>query len=148
MKFLLSIVFIFGFSTISALAQTKDCRKESLQVSKAIQCANIIVQLAEIKVKNLKGIVNTSADKVLIEVYKIRKEETKQDSYNLTKNKSPYIIIETDNNNEFCIKNISQGYYILKFGTADGGWNCSWMKVSVFKNNKDRKIKASLELGI
>ena len=67
--------------------------------------------------------------------------------WRISPNDSKWEVFKTNKKKEFCLRKFPSGYYVLKFGTNDGDWNCSWIKVFISAKNKDRKIKVDLSIG-
>lgn len=146
-KIITLLILTFAFTVCAFSQEKKNCN--SKVSSRLSQCANIVFIAKSLKVKEIKGIITSPLDSpAIIEIYKISEEQSKEDPYNLTRYETPFKVYETNEDGEFCIKNFPEGYYVLKFGTSDGGWNCTWMIVQVSKNTKDRKIELGLEIGI
>ncbi len=148
-KIFILLILVPSF-VLCSFAQNTESYK-SVVSAKQICCADSAsVDFGRIKVKELKGNVRTSVninDSIILEIYKFSKDELKEKSLLPVINKMPLNTFEINKNGEFYIEEFPEGYYVLKFGTESGGWNCSWIIVEVSKKSRDRKIEVSLELG-
>jgi hypothetical protein len=132
--------------TSNVRSQSSDCRSES--VDKNVRCANIYVEFGDVTTSRLSGIVDSPLDvPIVVEIYKINRSERRKDSYKLIQGREPTIAIETNAEGKFCHPGLADGHYVVRFGTSDGGWNCSWIKVHILKGSIDKKIKVDLTLG-
>lgn len=143
---LIAVVFALP---LSGLSQTDSCKSVSLGEGNVPRCASVFVEFRDITARRIKGRIESGLDSpILIEIYKLEKKERKLDSYAITGLKDPILTIETNTNGDFCHPGLTDGYYLLRFGTEDGGFNCTWIKVRISKQSVDRKIKVDLSIGI
>ncbi|HRJ89095.1 MAG TPA: hypothetical protein PLN05_07165 [Pyrinomonadaceae bacterium] len=135
------------FLTLSVPSQSKKCRAES--ADRSVRCANLLVEYPRVSTSRLTGKVDWPGDvPLIVEVYRIDRSERKLSSYDLTKSRVPTHVFETDPSGSFCHPGLPEGYYVVRFGTDDGGWNCTWIKVRIANGLPKRTIRATLEIGI
>ncbi len=145
------VVFVFLFC-VSGTAQSNVCK--SVTVGDSIDCANMIGLLKNVTTSKLAGQVISEMGepldgvRVLVEIYKIDKKELKIESWSLTDLKKPFITIRANEKGEFCQPGLSEGYYVIRFGTSNGEWNCTWVRVHILRNSTFQKIKFALSIGI
>lgn len=133
--------------TLSGLAQDSGCKSRSVQ--DGVACESVIEEYADVESDRLQGRIEWPGDgPVRIEVYKIKRSERKRDSHRLTNEYDPILIFETDEEGRFCHPGLADGYYVIRIGTLDGGWNCTWIKVRILNGLPRRMIRASLSIGI
>jgi hypothetical protein len=140
------VLFLPLFLSLAASAQSTGCRSAS--VHRSVSCASVIVEFADITAKRIRGKVELPSDeRVIIEVFEIERSKRKDSAYNSTSGR-PSIVLETNERGEFCHSGLADGDYVLRFGSDNGGWNCSWIKVRISKTSRDRKMKIHLTAGI
>jgi hypothetical protein len=133
--------------SVTAFSQSKNFK--SKKTDNEVRCANMSASFDNIRVKELKGRAESMSDQPFVfQIYKIKENEFEKAPYNLIDGKSPIKSFETNAEGKFRVKNFPEGYYVLKLGTSDGGWNCAWIAVQVSRKNKDRKIEVGLDIGI
>ncbi len=138
-----------GILFLAKPAQSQITKCSSVTVDKYPRCANLIVEYRTLTTSKLKGRVEWPVEApVLLEIYKIEKSDWKKNSYDLTQGRAPIGVTETDKEGRFCHPGINDGYYVLRFGSEEQGWNCTWVKVRIVKGAPERNLKVSLEIGI
>lgn len=146
-KVVQSVFAVLFMLTISVFTQDRGCKSRT--VEGRVACANMIVEFAAIASDRLQGRIDWPGNgPVRIEVYKVKRSDRKRDSYRLTDEHDPVLIFETDEEGRFCHPGLEDGFYVVRFGTQDGGWNCTWIKVRIAKGIPRSMIRASLEIGI
>ena len=139
------ILLLFVFST-ARLAQSGKCR--SVSVDRSAGCANMVVEYRGITARRLVGKVDWPGDsRVVIEVFKVNRIKEDEGLWSATDRLSPIIVLETNERGEFCHSGLEDGLYVIKFGTDEGGWNCSWIKVRIARTGAERKVEIGLEIG-
>ncbi len=137
----------FFFLCISGNAQSKVCK--SVSVNGLVNCGAESVKFKNITSNKLAGIVESRIGlPIFVEVYKIDKKNMKVDFAELVDVKEPFMTIQTNDAGEFCHSGLSDGYYLIRFGTPYGDWNCSWIRVHILRGGSFRKVKVELTLGI
>ena len=134
---------------MSSWSQNGNCKSVSLGEANVPSCANIFVEFGDITVTKLQGKIESPLENpILIEVFRLEKSERKIPSYRIPDLKDRILAFSSNDEGEFCHPGLPDGYYLLRFGTEEGGMNCSWIKVRIAKNSVDRNIKVQLSIGI
>ncbi len=147
--------FVFSFLALAVLsgwvyAQPNVCKSVSTELEPG--CANEYREFKELTTSKLWGrveypITGELAYPVYVAIYKIRKDERKENSYNLVKFREPTIIIQANEKGEFCHPGLAEGYYVVKFGYHEPGFNCSWIKVRILKSSPEIRVKGEISIG-
>lgn len=141
----LALLFLL-FST-AVFSQSGRCRSVSSDMSAG--SANIIVEYRDVTTSRLFGKVEWPGDGIVIlEVFKVDRIGKGESLWSATQGREPLIVLETNDTGEFCHPGLSDGVYVIKFGTPGGGWNCTWIKVRIARTAPERKVNVGLEIGI
>lgn len=130
--------------TVSSYAQ--NCK--SISVDASASCANMVVEIRGVTSGRLEGQINPRVGlPIVVTVYRASKANKKRSAYSAADETSPVVSFEADENGRFCYPALPEGYYVVKFGTYSGAWNCTWMKLHIVSGAPVVKVKTDLTLG-
>lgn len=144
----IGVLLLLVFNLASVVASQAG-KSRSVSRDKSVQCANMIVEFGNVTTSSFRGKIEWPLESpILVEIYKIKKNEQNSPVYDLVKNRTLYTALETNDKGEFYRPGLPYGYYAVRFGATEGGWNCSYLKIKMLKNASDVRIKARLDIGI
>jgi hypothetical protein len=148
----ITFAFLLLIFISNSFAQDSKCEGASAETDGDLMCANERVELANVyKVKQMQGrvLINRAEYPLLgvIDIYVVSKLDAKSLPSDLVKQLTPFKRFKTNERGEFCLTDIAEGNYVLKVGTSEGGFNCTWLKVKVTKSGSEKPIKIDLTPG-
>jgi len=149
---IIAFAFLLLIFISNSFAQNSKCKNASAETDDDLMCANELVEFAKLhKVKQMQGrvLINKAEYPLLgvIDIYVVSKLDAKSLPSDLVKQLVPFKRFKTNERGEFCLTGIAEGDYVLKVGTSEGGFNCTWLKVKVTKSGSKKPIEIGLTLG-
>lgn len=141
-------IFFLGATLVGAQTN-RSFIKERKFSGERCRCASLIVELSSINTRLIRGKVGPDAvTPIVIEIYAVPPKMWKKDSYLITKEIKARRVSRTDLNGNYFLPSLKTGRYVIKFGTTDGGMNCSYIKVRLSRRYSLKNINTELSVGI
>jgi hypothetical protein len=138
--------------TICLTTFAQDCKSPSEESPTASIGANEVVQFSDVKtVRVLVGKVldanDSPIENVIVDVFKVGKLTTTSEGGDLIYDKIPVKSYRVDRNGSFCIGNMPDGEYVLRFGTDVFAFKHTLIKVRKKRSGSRKPIEINLTPG-